>query len=58
MKTNNNTRPLSGLNAHIAGLKNSLTKHAKTCPFLRGVDLVALQGIVSRVKKLSFKNAF
>jgi hypothetical protein len=58
MKTNNNTQPQSGLNAHIAGLKNPLTKHAKTCPFLKGIDLVALQGIVSRVKNLSFKNAF
>ena len=34
----------------------SITKQAKSCPFLKGSDLVALQGIVSGVKILSFEN--
>ena len=35
-------------------LKNSLTKKAKTCPFLNKSDFVALHGIVRGVKILSF----
>jgi hypothetical protein len=38
-------------------MKNTLTKYF-SCPFWRRSDLVALQGTVRVVKKLSFENTF
>lgn len=56
MHSNDTLQILKGM--VILEEKNQLTKHIKTCPFSRGSDLVALQGIVTRVKNLSFENEY